>query len=214
MYQDYVIRDGKFIGEFEEMYKRVDDPWEHTSREKYASDKAIALNIIEKYECKNVVEFGSGLGYFTSRISEITETVVGIEVSGTAIRRARAQFKSLGFRCASFPDFDYLRERQPDCIVMAEITWYVLDELDDFLTFLRTEMPHVLFIHLLMTYAPGVQQYGVEKFTNLSEITDYFGMTVLESGEIHYPDAGGSRTILAGKMATEKDLDLRGETKN
>lgn len=110
-YQDFVIRDGEFIGEFEEMYQRFDDPWEQTKREKYASDKAVALNIIQKYQRKNVVEFGSGLGQFTHRISEITDAVVGVEVSETATLKARAQFESLEFRCASFPDFDYLRER-------------------------------------------------------------------------------------------------------
>lgn len=26
-YQDYVIRDGKFVGKFEEMYQKFDDPW-------------------------------------------------------------------------------------------------------------------------------------------------------------------------------------------
>lgn len=201
-YQHFVIRDGKFVGEFEEMYQKFDDPWEQSSREEYASDKAIALNIIQKYKCKNVVEFGSGFGHLTKRISEIADNVVGIEVSTTATQKARDRFPSLEFRCASFPDIEFLRENQPDCIVMAEITWYVLDKLDEFLLFLRSEMPHVLLIHLLATYAPGVQQYGVEKFTNLREITDYFGMTVFESGEIHYPDAeGASRTIFAGQMA-------------
>ena len=31
-YQDYVIKDGKFIGDFEGMYRNFDDPW-HQSRE-------------------------------------------------------------------------------------------------------------------------------------------------------------------------------------
>ena len=26
-YQDYVIKDGKFIGKFEEMYQKFEDPW-------------------------------------------------------------------------------------------------------------------------------------------------------------------------------------------
>lgn len=59
-YQDFVIRDGLFIGEFEEMYQRVDDPWEQKKREKYASDKSVALKKIQKYQRENVVEFGQG----------------------------------------------------------------------------------------------------------------------------------------------------------
>lgn len=202
-YQDFVIRDGRFIGKFEEMYQRFEDPWEQTKREAYSSDKAVALNLIQKYDCRNVVEFGSGLGHFTNRISEITDAVVGIEVSKTAVKKSKAEFGSLEFRCASFPDLDYLRERQPDCIVMAEITWYVLDQLDEFLEFLRTEMPNVLLIHLLMTYPVGVQKYGVDKFTNLKEIVDYFDMTVLETGQISNPGMiEGIRTILAARVAS------------
>lgn len=95
---------------------------------------------------------------------------------------------------------------------MAEITWYVLDHLDGFLAFLRAEMSHVLLIHLLMTYAPGVQQFGREKFTNLQEITDYFGMTVCESAEIHHPETrGGSRTVLAGQMAKATRSEQRND---
>ena len=28
-YHDYVFKDGKFIGAFEEMYQNVEDPWHH-----------------------------------------------------------------------------------------------------------------------------------------------------------------------------------------
>ena len=33
-YQDFVIKDGKFIGQFEEMYKNVSDPWKLLSKNK------------------------------------------------------------------------------------------------------------------------------------------------------------------------------------
>lgn len=89
-YQDFVIQNGEFVGEFEEMYQRFEDPWEQTKRELYSSDKAVALNLIQKYGRKNVVEFGSGLGHFTNRIAKVADAVVGIEVSETAVRKARA----------------------------------------------------------------------------------------------------------------------------
>ena len=38
-YQDYVIKDGKFVGEFEQMYKDFDDPWEQSALEQHASEK-------------------------------------------------------------------------------------------------------------------------------------------------------------------------------
>ena len=33
-YADFVIKDGKFIGQFEEMYKNVSDPWKLLSKNK------------------------------------------------------------------------------------------------------------------------------------------------------------------------------------
>ena len=85
---------------------------------------------------------------------------------------------------------------------MAEITWYVLDQLDGFIEFLRDEMPNTYLIHMLMTYADGEQKYGAEKFTNLATIKDYFGMNYIESGEVQHKEYnGGKRTYLIGKFS-------------
>lgn len=70
-YHDYVIKDGKFIGKFEEMYKYSKDvPW-HQDRIAYAfqSDIDIGLlwHIVREYEPMKIAEIGCGLGYFTTR---------------------------------------------------------------------------------------------------------------------------------------------------
>ena len=49
-YQDYVIKDGKLVGEFEQMYKDFDDPWEQSIRESYASEKAVWM-ALETIQC-------------------------------------------------------------------------------------------------------------------------------------------------------------------
>jgi len=51
-YQDYVIRDGKLVGEFEQMYRDYDDPWEQSARERFASEKAVALNLLAKLKAE------------------------------------------------------------------------------------------------------------------------------------------------------------------
>lgn len=196
---NYVFEDGNFIGDFDQMYANLDDPWMQTE-EIFASEKAVCLNLIGKFRRTKVVEFGSGLGYFTKQLAQVAENVIGVEISPNAVNRARALHPQLDFRCAPFPDLEFLRNLKPDCIVMAEITWYVLDELDHFINFLKTEMPHLLLIHLLTTYEKGEQKYGAEKFTNLEEILNYFDINVVEYGEVYRPCAGGggSRTFFAG----------------
>lgn len=199
-YQDYVIRDGQFVGDFDAMYREHNDPW-NQSEERFASEKAVALNWIEKLRPRSVVEIGCGHGHFTRRIAAICPAV-GLDVSPTAIDLARARYGSCGatFEVANIQDHRVFQRIAPDVIVMAEITWYVLPQLRPFLDFLRTEMPGTRLIHLLTTYAPGVQKYGADYFTDLPGILRFFGMDYLETGEVRHPN-GEARTWFIGKSA-------------
>jgi 2-polyprenyl-3-methyl-5-hydroxy-6-metoxy-1,4-benzoquinol methylase len=135
--QDYVIKDGKLVGKFEEMYKDQDDPWCQTTREKYASEKAVALNLLQRLKddgVKNVVELGCGFGDFTARIHELGFNTTGLDISETAIEKAKerhlklndgSQYK-LQFEVSSLQSFEKLKSLKPDVIVMPEITWYTL----------------------------------------------------------------------------------------
>ena len=204
-YQDYVIKDGKFIGEFDEMYKDFDDPWEQTTREKWASEKAVALNLIRKLNAKKVIELGCGLGHYTNKIHNLGVDVLGVDISKTAIEKARANYPNCKFVVGDILDFSIYKEYRPDVIVMAEITWYILDKLDKFIDFFKFNLPNTYLIHLLTTYPDGVQQYGKDKFTNLHQIMSYFRMEYLEWGEISYPEMNGcKRTYFLGKWKQNK----------
>lgn len=200
-YQDYVIKDGKFIGEFNEMYEDYDDPWEQSTKEEWASDKAVTLNLIQKLKAKRVIELGCGLGHFTNRIERLNINTIGVDISKTAIEKAKSTYPNCKFVVADILEFDIYKGFKPDIIVMAEITWYVLDKLDYFIDFLKNEMPNTYLIHVLTTYPPGVQQYGKDKFTNLKQIMDYFGAQYYEWGEISYPELY-KRTYFLGKWKT------------
>lgn len=52
------------------------------------------------------------------------------------------------------------------------------------LTFLKTEIPDIPFIHSSTTWGTGVEQCG-------SEIVEYFEMAVVEGGENHVRMPGG-----------------------
>lgn len=66
-----------------------------------------------------------------------------------------------------------------------------LDNLPDFIEelncYARLRVNSVYLIHLLTTYAPGVQKYGLEYSGSLQEILDFFQMDYLESGIIYSP---------------------------
>ena len=208
-YQDYVIQNGRLIGEFEQMYKDHIDPWNQSVREVYSSEKAAGINLINRLheveKITKVVELGCGFGDYSARIHELGLNVTGIDISQTAIEKAKKRHGNLNnvasanleFDVAKFDDFTKLKLLQPDLIVMPEITWYVLDQLKEFKCFLKNELPNCYLLHMLMTYKPGEQVYGREYFTNLEEIMKYFGMYYLESGLVNIA-AGGTRTWFLG----------------
>lgn len=197
-YGEYFIKDGKLIGQFEEMYKNCDDPWEQSKRERGRSEKFVGLNLIRKSGARRVLELGCGLGHYTAEIAAQGVEVLGVDISETAIAKARALHPGLAFKTGGILDEALFREFRPDLLVMAEITWCILPQLDDFLALYKRLMPDTLLLHLLNTYPPGVQQYGREKFTNLKEIKAYFGMKYLEWGECCYADMEGARTYFLG----------------
>ncbi len=114
-----------------------------------------------------------------------------MDVAGEAILKAREMNPGSVFLTRTFEDPIVLTELDPDIIIMAEITWYVLDHLADFKERLQIyaaarERPTYL-IHLLTTYAPGIQKYGADYFTDLDGIMAFFDLDYLESGFISVP---------------------------
>lgn len=203
---DYVIRDGKLVGDFNGLYRDCADPWEQTTREQFASDRAVALNLLARVRARRVLELGCGLGDFTDRIRQAGFEVQGADVSAAAIARARARHRETEFICRaiSADDFAPIRAWRPDAIVMSEVTWYVLDCLDRFTAFLRAELPSTWLWHSLTVYPPGVQLYGREKFTTRAGIEDYFGMHYLERGQIERAAANGNaRAFFFGRYSPE-----------
>ena len=67
-YQDYVIKNGEFVGEFEQMYQDFNDPWEQNKRAN-STEKAICTNIVQSYSFKRVIELGCGFGNLTSSLT-------------------------------------------------------------------------------------------------------------------------------------------------
>ncbi|MBE6442018.1 MAG: methyltransferase domain-containing protein [Desulfovibrio desulfuricans] len=181
-YQDYVIRDGKFIGDFETMYQNFEDPWEQ-SKAPLQTEKIIALHLLKKYKCKTVIEFGCGLGHFTSMIKSNDIDVIGVDTAESAIKKARLSYPHVHFEVGDILDFDIYKKYKPQCIVMAEITWYILDKLKEFLHFYG-RLKNVYLLHLLTFYAPGVQKYGRDYFSNFEELLHFFDLYYEEYGQI------------------------------
>ena len=193
-YQDYVIKNGEFIGDFETLYQKFDDPW-NQSRADHVHDSRRQLALVacnrlrNQYGISRVVELGCGFGYLTNELRKQGFYSVGTDISPTSVRKAQEINPESSYAVAAYNDFQLLTALDADLIVMAELTWYVLESIDDFLIELKNyainrENPTFL-IHLLATYEDGKQLYGREKFTTLEERLNYFNLKYLEYGFIH-----------------------------
>lgn len=180
-YHDYVIRDGKFIGEFEEMYKDCDDPWMQSEQpNKYA--RSAAFWHIRNFHIKRILECGSGLGYYSDWIRKETGIIpIGLDVSETSVVKARELFPDLVFEQADISK-DLHKYTDVDCVLFSEIMWYILPQLDGILEDLKA---HFSGKYLLVNqvFYKGSQKYGREYFTTMRELHDYFGFEVLAQCE-------------------------------
>lgn len=89
------------------------------------------------------------------------------------------------FAAGDILDFDLYDSFKPDIFIMAEVTWYVLEKLNVFTAYLKSEFKDAYLIHLLTTYPEGGQKYGVDYFTDHAGILKYFkGFNYIETGEI------------------------------
>ena len=88
-YHDYVIKDGRLIGEFEQMYsKSRNTPWHQDEQENWL-DIRLTIEFLKEYGLFDLIsDFGSGYGYFLNQISQYCGTdnpvLHGYDVSKTA----------------------------------------------------------------------------------------------------------------------------------
>lgn len=123
-YQDFVIKDGKLVGDFEGLYKNFDDPW-HQSRVDHMEDSRRQLAIMwvrrlhGEYEATRAVELGCGLGHLTQSLQREGIATVGMDISQTAIERARIANPSGVFVQGAIKDFSTIEQFDPDIFIMA-----------------------------------------------------------------------------------------------
>ena len=191
-YQDYVIKKGQFIGDFENMYKDCEDPWHQSTEDNvYNSRMIIIKNWIKKINTTDkvqVCEIGCGFGYITSDLNNEGVSCVGVDISSTAIKKARSLHNNCDFTVTSFDDFKFYKQKNINIFMMTEVTWYVLPKLKTFLEKLKEYRKNygrpVYLIHLLTTYPEGVQQYGKDYFFDLKGILKFFELDYIEYGSV------------------------------
>ena len=138
--------DGKggleFIGDFEGLYARCDDPWgQGGTREDIASyyrfsRHRLAMSLTEHVGrsdgCR--LEIGCGHGHAMNAVAKaIGGTWTGIDISMTAVEQARKLYHEHRFFVSDIRDglpFPPSSVGKFDVVILSQILWYILDGLD------------------------------------------------------------------------------------
>jgi len=117
-YHDYVIKNGRLIGEFDQMYRKSQNtPWHQDEQENWL-DIRLTIELLEEYGPFDLIsDFGSGYGYFLNQTAQFCGTdnsvIYGYDVSKTACEKGSSLFPNIVFQ-----EFD----------LTAELTDYELEE--------------------------------------------------------------------------------------
>ncbi len=130
-YHRYVFDSEKreFVGKFEEMYRGEDvegyDSWGQEDLTQLK--KQLSLAICGRYNFGRILDIGCGKGAFTHLLKKTNNYVMGIDVSETAIAKARERYPAIDFRKMSAHELSRLGQERFDLVVAMEILSYLED---------------------------------------------------------------------------------------
>ena len=192
-YHDYVFKDGRFIGAFDEMYQNIDDPWHHGDVTSIQYD--LALYLINRYGICDaggfVLDIGCGKGAFTARLKQQMPNahILGVDIAPTAIKKAKQKYGNLNIE---FQVMDIQKEYKNiaekfDLVVMSGLMWYILPNFRAIVNHLGEEILKDDG-YLLTTqpfYKPEEQKYGKEIVSTIEDMFKLVNLEVVEMIEIN-----------------------------
>ena len=172
-YHEYVIKDGKYIGDFETMYQNCTDPWNQLEEAEISYVRASTCISVKKYGLDSVMELGCGLGKTTNYIKKNTGIdIIGVDISETAVEKAKNMYPDIDFRVDNVLNISKSAENIN--YLFAEIMWYILDDLDEIIQNVSMKC-RGNYVMINQTFYPkGCQSYGTEYFSTVDEMMAYF----------------------------------------
>jgi SAM-dependent methyltransferase len=140
-YHRFVFDSGqrRFIGQFEEMYRREGvegyDSWHQENLDSLARRVSMAMLADRVYP--HILDVGCGKGAFTSLLKTETNQVVGIDVSRTAITKAAGRYPDIDFRVLPTERLEELAGEPFDLACAMEVLSYLRDWRDTIETIAR-----------------------------------------------------------------------------
>jgi predicted TPR repeat methyltransferase len=189
-YQDYVIKSGKFVGKFEEMYSKFSDPWNLLKKNNLGQNLnyQIIINYCNYFRKKKIttLEIGCGFPQISNELFRNNFNVFGTDISETVIKKSKKKYPKLKKKLfvSDFLNFSLYKKINPDILILSDITWYVLPKLKQFLKWYKSLKKETYLIHSLAIYGKNNQKYGKNYFYDLPTIKSFFKLNYLSSAYI------------------------------
>jgi SAM-dependent methyltransferase len=174
--QQFVFKNGQHVGDYEGLYQSCDDPWNHTEGNHHLHiDRRICHNLIDQYidHSALILEYGCGLGHNVNYLHSLGLNVSGLDISQTAINRARESFPHLDFHAADCLDSDILFKLEPQVLYLSHVLWYILDKIESFSdvvsSYSRTVSP-LFLLNSVQLYDQTVDYFGKELIRDTGDI--------------------------------------------
>lgn len=138
-YHDFVIKNGRLIGEFEQMYRKSKDvPW-HQDEEREWLDVRLTIEMLREYspfDC--ICDLGCGLGYFLDalkhNLGEPGCRSIGCEISPTCRKKAEVLFPEsefIAFDLRKKKKAVVCRRSKKNLFSLRSILWYVFPHMKE-----------------------------------------------------------------------------------
>lgn len=187
-YQDYIFKDGKLLGKFDEMYRASSAvPWHQDKASQQipvAIDLALISHFAAKFRSKRVCDLGCGLGFVTEKLRStlhevcLDARVFGCDISPKAVEDATKQFPNITFFQGDIRSKDFLiPETNFDFIYVKDILWYVLDDIDQVVVNIKrmlskTEEGGVVYI--MQSFPDKKGFIGSDVFPDPQSLVEFF----------------------------------------
>ena len=179
-YHDYVIKDGRFVGRFEEMYRACDNPWPETEEDLNAMPCSVrTVQLIAANKPARVLSVGSGKGLHLNWLAKACPktTFTGCEVSSTAVQESLKRYPHIPVTQLDAKDFAG-RRWDFDLVLFREVVWYILPHWEGICRELKANYAGKQIIAELSFY--DRQEYGKEYFDGPDEFVKKFPFPIIE----------------------------------
>lgn len=150
---------------FEAFYKCKVDPWnvKSTQQEYYRAILQFLSERISKKE--NLLDIGCGEGHLTSKLSAFGNTIKGIDVSKTAIFRAKENYPRIDFENIDIRKMDY--KHSFDVVFCSEVLYYLSKtDMEKALSKISDSLKNE-GIAFFSAWCPGGKYFHPEEFTKI-----------------------------------------------